>query len=247
MGLRKLPKPKPVAVVDDLCYFLVVNLVWCDAVFQDEQQRFYIFPGLNMSSISGCRAVSLFDTRGKAQIADAKPPAGRHADLDGDALTDFDDNLTGGNLDSEPFTDSEGTLVDGTLDDDNFANRRNTSTERMSFMEPNDLSDDVANDSDDDAYHDTDMGTEEDSDTDEVDSDGVSDTETDADSDLGLESDASSVTDDGYLAGKEETRTILWRHIAFYIIRSPVPGQPNILFAIVTLLHTKGEDRKPRM
>jgi hypothetical protein len=66
-------KPKPVAVVGDLCYFLVVNLVWCDAVFQDEQQRFYIFPGLNMSSISGCRAVSLFDTSHIFLISSAFP------------------------------------------------------------------------------------------------------------------------------------------------------------------------------
>jgi hypothetical protein len=168
--------------------------------------------------------------------------------LDGDILTDFDDNLTDGNLDNEPFTDSEGiTLVDGILDDGNFANRRNTFTDRMSFMEPNDLSDDAVNDSDNDVYYDTDMGTEEDSDIDKVDSDGVSDTEIDADNDLGLESDASSVTDDGYFAGKEETGTIFWRYIVFYIIRSPVPGQFNILFAIVILFHIKGEDRKPRI
>ena len=183
-----------------------------------------MFPGLNMSSISGCRAVSLFDTRGKVPIADAKPPAGRHADLDGDTLTNFDDNLTDGNLDSESFTDSEDTLVDGTLDDGNFANRRNTSTGRMSFMEYNDLSDDVVNDLDDDAYYDMDMGIEDDSDIDEMDFDGVSDIRTDADSDLGLESDVFSVIDDGYFVGKEETRIIFWRHIAFYFIRSPIPG-----------------------
>lgn len=71
--------------------------------------------------------------------------------------------------------------------------------------------------------------------------------ETDVDSDLDIESDTSSVTDDGYLAGEEETQTILWRYIAFYIIRSPVPRRPNVLSAVVTLLHTKGEYRKPRM
>jgi hypothetical protein len=88
--------------------------------------------------------------------------------------------------------------------------------------------------------------SKEHTDTDEIGSRRFSDTEADADSDLGLESDASSVTD-GYLAGNEETLTILWRYIVFYIIRSPILERPNIPFAIVMLLHTKGEDRKPRM
>jgi hypothetical protein len=63
----------------------------------------------------------------------------------------------------------------------------------------------------------------------------------------GYTSDGSTVTDDGYLAGNEETGTLLWRHIEFFIIRNPVRGRRNLLTAIVTLLHTKGEDRKPRM
>jgi hypothetical protein len=88
-------------------------------------------------------------------------------------------------LDSELFIDSDGTLVDGILDDDNFANRRNIFTDRMSFMEFNDLSDDAANDSDNDAYYDAEMGTEKDSDTDEMDFDKVKDMEIGADSDLG--------------------------------------------------------------
>ncbi|OJD10414.1 hypothetical protein ACJ73_09803, partial [Blastomyces percursus] len=55
------------------------------------------------------------------------------------------------------------------------------------------------------------------------------------------------VTDDEYDAGPEETGAIVWRHIGFHIIRSPVAGRPNILLAKVTLLHTKGEDKKPRV
>jgi len=43
----------------------------------------------------------------------------------------------------------------------------------------------------------------------------------------------------------EETGAIVWRHIAFHIIRSPVSGRPNILIVKITLLHTKGEDRTP--
>jgi hypothetical protein len=59
--------------------------------------------------------------------------------------------------------------------------------------------------------------------------------------------DDSSVTDDEYDAGPEETRTIVWRHIAFHVIRSPVAERPNILLAKVMLLHTKGEDKKLRV
>lgn len=56
-----------------------------------------------------------------------------------------------------------------------------------------------------------------------------------------------NVTDDEYDAGPEETGVMVWRHIAFHIIRSPEPGRPNILLAKITLLHTKGEDKKPRV
>jgi hypothetical protein len=136
-------------------------------------------------------------------------PAGRHADLNNNTLTDFNNNLTDGNLDSEPFTDNENTLIDRTLDDGNFANRRNTSTDRISFMEYNDLSDNAANDLNNDAYYNTNIGTEEDSDTDKMNSDKINDTETDADNDLNLKSDISNVIDNEYLAGKEETRIIL--------------------------------------
>ncbi|OJZ88793.1 hypothetical protein ASPFODRAFT_205890 [Aspergillus luchuensis CBS 106.47] len=66
-------------------------------------------------------------------------------------------------------------------------------------------------------------------------------------SDVDCDSDTSSVTDDGYLEGDEETNTILWRHVEFYIVRNPTPGERHILAAIITLLHTKGENRKPSM
>ena len=61
-----------------------------------------------------------------------------------------------------------------------------------------------------------------------------------------LLADDSSVTDDGYDAGPEETGAVVWRHIFFHIFRHPEPGKPNILLARVTLLHTKMEDKKPR-
>ncbi|EED13983.1 hypothetical protein TSTA_102130 [Talaromyces stipitatus ATCC 10500] len=69
----------------------------------------------------------------------------------------------------------------------------------------------------------------------------------DVDMDVDYESDISSVTDDGYLGGDDETRTILWRHISFRIVRNPQQGMPNLLIAIVSLVNTKGQDRKPRV
>ena len=126
--------------------------------------------------------------------------------------------LTDGNLNSEPFTDSKDTLVDRTLNDGNFANRRNTFTDRMSFMEYNDLSDDMANDLNNDAYHDTNMDTEEDSDTDKVNFDKISDTEIDADSDLDLKSDIFSVTDNKYFTGKEANTNYFLKNISLFIL-----------------------------
>lgn len=60
------------------------------------------------------------------------------------------------------------------------------------------------------------------------------------------ESDSDSGTDDGVDAGLDETGTLLWRHITFIIAPSRVSGEPNILFAKVTITHTKGEDNRPR-
>jgi hypothetical protein len=69
----------------------------------------------------------------------------------------------------------------------------------------------------------------------------------DFDMDIDYESNISSVTDDSYLGGNDETRTILWRHISFYIVHNPQQGMPNLLIAIVSLVNTKGQDRKPRV
>jgi len=67
------------------------------------------------------------------------------------------------------------------------------------------------------------------------DSDGSVDTDTDTDGD----------TDDGVDAGDDMTRTLLWRHIEFVAAPNMEPQKPNILFAKVKMLHTKGEDKKP--
>ncbi|KAK2797607.1 hypothetical protein FQN50_009120 [Emmonsiellopsis sp. PD_5] len=71
------------------------------------------------------------------------------------------------------------------------------------------------------------------------------DEQDESDDDISL-SDIRSVTDDGYDAGPEEQRVVLWRHVDFHIVRGK-PGQPNTLLAKLSILHTKGEDGKPRV
>ena len=91
-------------------------------------------------------------------------------------------------------------------------------------------------------------GPEEDTDTDtDFAEDAITEEEKEEEYDAAdLLADDSSVTDDGYDAGPEETGAVVWRHISFHIFRHPEPGKPNILLARVTLLHTKMEDKKPR-
>lgn len=78
-----------------------------------------------------------------------------------------------------------------------------------------------------------------DSDTDHAgDASTCSDGDDDTDSDSG--------TDDEVDAGRDNTGTLLWRHITFLIAPHQVLGEPNVLFAKVTIVHTKGEDNCPR-
>ncbi|GLA67413.1 hypothetical protein AtubIFM54640_010731 [Aspergillus tubingensis] len=199
MGLRKHPLPKQTAASEDLLEFLVTHLVHCDSVFADEKQRLYLLVGLNLSSISACRAVSLFDTRHPIQLQ-----------ADGRSLPHSGQSNEGETSPQLPLACSKEMLCDL---------KRNL-----------------------------DMQSDDSEQGDSVFTDNLcTDVEVDAESDIDGQSDCSSVTDDGYLNGDETTATILWRHVEFYIIRNPVPGQRNILAAIVTLLHTKGEDRKPRI
>jgi len=58
--------------------------------------------------------------------------------------------------------------------------------------------------------------------------------------------DSDSGTDDGVDAGLDETGCLLWSHIIFIIAFNRISEAPNILFAKVTLTHTKGEDNRPR-
>ncbi|KAH1483307.1 hypothetical protein KXX06_004864, partial [Aspergillus fumigatus] len=63
MRLRKLPLPKDTENSLDLLSYQTAHLVHCKAVFPDEKQRLYHMATLNLSSVTACRAVSLFDTR----------------------------------------------------------------------------------------------------------------------------------------------------------------------------------------
>ncbi|KAL2838694.1 hypothetical protein BJX68DRAFT_279754 [Aspergillus pseudodeflectus] len=199
MGLRKLPLPKPTADSIDLLEFQVTHLVHCDSVFADEKQRLYPLVGLNLSSISACRAVSLFDTRHAVNPR----PDGTFGAPGEEIATEEEHDMNSADSLSDGFSSDSGydTGVSGGLGE---------MEELTSEMDDSELGLDHENND-------------------------------------GYTSDGSTVTDDGYLAGNKETSTILWRHVEFYILRNPVRGRRNLLTAIVTLLHTKGEDRKPRI
>jgi hypothetical protein len=218
MGLRRLPRAKPTSQVDDLYHILITLWVWHRVVFADEIQRLLLATGILLAGVSGCRLVSLFDTRVKIDNEEAKD------DHDINKKLNNDDNVilkTQGGLDNAKINDTEpATHWDVDMDDDRH---NETDSEASSRIE-----------GDSDCSLDYDLFSE-------------TETEPDADDDIDCDADDSSVTDDEYDTGAEKTRTILWRHVAFYIIPSPVEGRPNILVAKLTLLHTKGEDRKPRV
>jgi hypothetical protein len=68
MGLRRLPLPKDTENLLDLLEYQTAHLVHCKAVFSDEKQRLYHMASMNLSSITACRAVSLFDTRCRVKL-----------------------------------------------------------------------------------------------------------------------------------------------------------------------------------
>lgn len=99
---------------------------------------------------------------------------------------------------------------------------------------------DSDDDSDTDLSNDTTTGSDSD---DESKGNGTQDLHPDRDDNT----DGDSCTDDGYDAGTEETRSILYRHVTIIVVQNPNPNQPNVVLMKVTLLHTKGEDNKPKM
>ncbi|PTU22249.1 hypothetical protein P175DRAFT_0490728 [Aspergillus ochraceoroseus IBT 24754] len=159
-----------------------------DSVFADEKQQLYVLAGLNLSSISACRAVSLFDTRHTINLQ----PDGRPLETSGPK------NPSNRTKCESSFNKSEDEAPSG-----GSSHTTGKDTE-MSELEETNL--------DDIFSHHSDLETA---------------------SDVDCDSDTSSVTDDG--------------HVEFYVVRNPTPGERHILAAIITLLHTKGEDRKPRI
>ena len=229
MGLRRLPRAKPTSQVDDLYHILITHWVWHFVVFADEKQRLFVPTGILLASVSGCRLVSLFDTRVKIDVDRTKD------NCDGQDRVNVD-----GSIDTNTILMNNMILKD-------HIDSISSSTKYSNYAKPDTYLD---IDIDNDRYSQTDngisSGTEEDLNC-YSDEDLFSETEAEADSATTWDADDSSVTDDEYDTGAEETRTILWRHVVFYIIRSPVKGRPNIPVAKLTLLHTKGEDRKPRV
>jgi hypothetical protein len=117
------------------------------------------------------------------------------------------------NLDDDAFIDSDSTL--------------STLIDRMDLGDESDVDAGVVREPDGDTFSDLDVSAEEDADN-ETDSDIFSDTDGDADSDFDCQADDSSVTDDEYDAGPEETRAIVWGHVAFHVVRSLVYGWPKL-------------------
>lgn len=59
------------------------------------------------------------------------------------------------------------------------------------------------------------------------------------------ESESDNDTDDGIYGGSDDTRALLWRHISFFTAPNQTPGLPDVVFAKITIIHTKGEDNRP--
>lgn len=109
----------------------------------------------------------------------------------------------------------------------------------------------LINSDDDQGLMNTDKDTEMNSDWDEdwatlinSDSDIDDDASTCYDSKSDSNSESNSNTDDDINAGLDETKSLLWRHITFYIAQNSVSEKLNILFVKVTLIHIKKEDNQ---
>ena len=71
------------------------------------------------------------------------------------------------------------------------------------------------------------------------------DSDTDDDNRTCYDSESDSDTDDDIDAGSDQTRTLLWRHVTFFIATNPGLEQPNILFATVTLVSYQRRRQSP--
>lgn len=76
---------------------------------------------------------------------------------------------------------------------------------------------------------------------------GVEDSSDDDDLDLDDINVNGELVDDDCLAGEDETRTFLYRHIYIFVIAPTSPGSPNTVFMKITQPNTKDQDNNPRV
>jgi hypothetical protein len=80
------------------------------------------------------------------------------------------------------------------------------------------------------------------------DDEGITDDTSSSDNDdcKDIDDEEGYITDDDSLAGNDQTRTFLYRHISIFIVSQTV-GEPSSVFMKITQPNTKGQDRNPRV
>ncbi|OJD21511.1 hypothetical protein ACJ73_07150 [Blastomyces percursus] len=270
-GLRRRLKRKPSGTKDDVYRILHSQWTRCTKAYADEKQRHYVATGILLSFIFGARLVSLFDTRIKTideKAGDGPSTGASHtASKDSKSRTERRRHRprgTGspdlyskagpriGQHDNGPITPVAPEKHKRAHSDDNEEYRYPKMARIMApRRSDSDLDSPGGNGTDfDSGYVDEESDSSRSNCCEPTFSELVRENDTDTESSMGSVESGSTgddVTDDEYDAGPEETGTLVWRHIEFHIIASPLAGRPNILLAKVTLLHTKGEDKKPRV
>ncbi|OJD26669.1 hypothetical protein ACJ73_01952 [Blastomyces percursus] len=251
--LRVLPKDKPPGDRDDIHRILYANWVRCRKTYADERQRLQVSAGILMSlfeeaSEGNNNAEDNYENYG--QVSEPEP-------WEIDSQSDAEDipeerSRTAGT------TCDRGSMVQSWLDtcaDDGLSATDQRKTE-LAGIEMSDAQVDFDQGSVSSASIFSKAGdaTDIDSECSHNDMkydmkypatiDDIEDDESDGDISL---SDFRSATDDGYNTGQEKQRVVLWRHISFHIVHIQTPGQPNKLLSKLSILHTKGEDNKPRV
>ncbi|EER28337.1 hypothetical protein CPC735_062100 [Coccidioides posadasii C735 delta SOWgp] len=257
---------------DDIYQFLRANWELCMKVYADEQQWLQNSAGLLLSYISGSRLVSLFETKARAKPsaegelwlldedneeisvvtnAAGRSSAGERGTLSEPLKAKLASEYQGGRAKVESWMaqsdsdrshplkgkkhtydsleEAEISTSEGDMETDT-AYQSEASSE--TFVDVYSAGDDNM------SVLDSDSGTL----INVYNSDGTHENSFNPRNLSG--DDESLVTNDGYHAGDKKKDTCLWRHIPFHIVCVEAPGQSNTLLAKVTLIHTKGEDKK---
>ncbi|KAI1931890.1 hypothetical protein LOZ66_006984, partial [Ophidiomyces ophidiicola] len=266
-GLRTLPKKKPTGTTDFLYVLLRYHWERCPKAYADEKQRLYVSVVQLLAFVSGCRPVSILDTRGKkSKMSEKQQPTGRakrckvsflndQSQGSGDDVENIDIRIAKcqrfkrkisapeGKISPTPPRGAKKRRIVSSAKEDRF-NDKGSASESGDDTGPNSGYSSVDSlDDDTDPMFDTEDNS--------VDHDGSEEPGYDSDYKPTFKNEDCTFikdhVDDAYDAGPENTGALLWRHIQFHIVRSPVKGRRNILLAKITLLHTKGEDKKPRV